>query len=88
MKFLISVTPQGSISFVSKACGEHVKDKHLAEHSGFLDKLLPGDLVWADRGFTVEDGLGLFSAELQTIPLTQRKKQLSCKDNLLEKFLL
>ncbi|XP_038582485.1 uncharacterized protein LOC119908712 [Micropterus salmoides] len=43
IKFLISVTPQGSISFVSKAWGGRVTDKHLIEHSGFLDKLLPGD---------------------------------------------
>ena len=70
IKFLISVTPQGSISFVSKAWGGRVTDKHLTEHSGFLDKLLPGDLVLADGGFTIEDSVGLFCAELITPPFT------------------
>uniref|UniRef100_A0A8C4GJR4 DDE Tnp4 domain-containing protein n=1 Tax=Dicentrarchus labrax TaxID=13489 RepID=A0A8C4GJR4_DICLA len=69
IKFLISITPQGSISFMSKAWGGRVTDKHLTEHSGFLDKLLPGDLVLADRGFTIEDSVGLFW-----------KKQLSRKE--------
>lgn len=54
--------------------------KHLTEHSGFLDKLLPGDLVLADRGFTVEDSVGLLCAELVTPPFTQGKKQLSRKE--------
>uniref|UniRef100_A0A672YAS2 DDE Tnp4 domain-containing protein n=1 Tax=Sphaeramia orbicularis TaxID=375764 RepID=A0A672YAS2_9TELE len=77
IKFLISVTPQGSISFVSKAWGGCVTDKHLTEHSGFLDKLLPGDLVLANQGFMIEDSVGLFCAEL-TPP--QGKKQLSQKE--------
>uniref|UniRef100_A0A8P4KAN6 DDE Tnp4 domain-containing protein n=1 Tax=Dicentrarchus labrax TaxID=13489 RepID=A0A8P4KAN6_DICLA len=80
IKFLISITPQGSISFMSKAWGGRVTDKHLTEHSGFLDKLLPGDLVLADRGFTIEDSVGLFCAELITPPFTRGKKQLSRKE--------
>jgi len=58
IKFLISITPQGSISFMSKAWGGRVSDKHRTDLSGFLDELLPGDLVLADRGFTVEDSVG------------------------------
>ena len=80
IKFLISITPQGSISFVSKAWGGRVTDKHLTEQSGFLDKLLPGDLVLADRGFTVQDSVGLHCAELITPPFTRGKKQLERKE--------
>lgn len=80
LKFLISITPQGSVSFVSKSWGGRVTDKHLAEHSGFLDKLLPGDLILSDQDFTAEDSVGLFCAELITPPLTQGKKQLSHKE--------
>lgn len=80
VKFLISFTPQGRISFVSQAWGGRVTDKHLTEHSGFLDKLLPGDLVLADRGFMLEDGFGLFCAELATPPFTEGKKQLCSKE--------
>ncbi|XP_028274010.1 protein ALP1-like isoform X2 [Parambassis ranga] len=80
LKFLISITPQGSISFVSKSWGGRVTDKHLAEHSGFLDKLLPGDLILSDQDFTAEDSVGLLCAELVTPPFTQGKKQLSRKE--------
>lgn len=80
VKFLISITPQGRISFVSKAWGGRVTDKHLTEHSGFLDKLLPGDLVLADRGFILEDSVGLFCAELAAPPITEGKKQLCRKE--------
>ena len=42
-----------------------------------LDKLLPGDLVLADRGFTIQDSVGLHCAEVKTPPFTKGKKQLS-----------
>lgn len=71
MKFLISATPQGNISFVSKAWAGHVTDQHLTEQSLFLEKLQPGDLVLADRGFINEDSVGLYCAELIT-PLFSR----------------
>ena len=53
VKFLIGVSPQGSITFVSKGWGGHVSDQHLTENCGILDNLLPGDVVLADRRFTV-----------------------------------
>lgn len=80
VKFLISITPQGSISHVSKAWGGRVTDKHITENSGFLNKLLPGDLVLADRGFTVQDSVGLHCAELITPPFTRGKKQLEKRE--------
>ena len=50
-KILLGIVPQGAIAFVSKAWGGRVSDKHLTDHSGFLNKLLPGDVVLANRGF-------------------------------------
>ena len=77
IKFLIAITPQGVISFISQAWGGRTSDKHITENCGFLEKLLPGDQVLADRGFTVQDSVGLYCAELVIPPLTRGKSQLS-----------
>ena len=58
VKLLIAITPQGTISFISKTWGGRVSDKYITERCGILDKLLPGDLVLADRGFTIPDSVG------------------------------
>ena len=36
VKFLIRITPQGVISFISKAWGARVSDQHVTENSGVL----------------------------------------------------
>lgn len=50
VKVLIGIAPQGSISFVLKGWGGRTSDKFLTENCGILNKLVPGDLVMADRG--------------------------------------
>ena len=47
IKYLIGVTPQGSIGFISKGWGSRTSDVHLTENSGLLEKLMPGDIVLA-----------------------------------------
>lgn len=76
MKYMIAITPQGTISFISKGWGGRTSDKHIVENSGFLNNLLPGDLVLADRGFEVADSVALFNAELRIPAFTRGKKQL------------
>lgn len=77
IKFLIGVTPQGVIFFISKAWGGRVSDKNLTEHSTLLRKLLPGDIVLADRGFDIADSVGFCQARLHFPEFTKGKKQLS-----------
>ena len=48
VKFLIGISPQGSISFISKGWGDRVSDRYLIEHCGILDHLLPSDVI-SDR---------------------------------------
>ena len=45
LKYLIGMTPQGTISFVSQAWGGRLSDKLITQECGILSKLLPGDLV-------------------------------------------
>ena len=80
VKFLIGVTPQGVISFISKAWGGRVSDKYLTENSGLLRKLLPGDIVLADRGFDIADSVGFYQARLHIPAFTRGKKQLSAEE--------
>lgn len=80
IKILIGITPQGHISFVSEAWGGRTSDKYLTENSGFLSHLLPGDMVMADRGFTVTESVGLHHAKLVIPAFTKGKSQLDPVD--------
>ena len=80
MKYLIVITPQGFISFVSKGWGGRTSDKHLTENCGFLDKLLPGDIVLADRGFNIRESVGMMCAEVKIPAFTRGRAQLDAKD--------
>ena len=80
MKVLVGIAPQGVVTFVSDAWGGRVSDKHLTEPSGILEKLLPGDIVLADRGFTISDSVGMMQAKLNIPAYTKGKHQLTAMD--------
>ncbi|CAC5403235.1 unnamed protein product [Mytilus coruscus] len=77
VKYLIGITPQGAVSYLSNGYGGRVSDKHLTEDCGMLQKLLPGDIVLADRGFNITESVGLQCAEVKIPAFTKGKKQLS-----------
>ncbi|XP_070197777.1 uncharacterized protein [Littorina saxatilis] len=80
MKYLIGITPQGVISFLSKGWGGKASDKMITENSGFLNHLLPGDKVLADRGFDIEEIVGLACAEVKIPAFTRGKCQMHSQD--------
>jgi len=77
VKVLIGITPQGVVSFVSNCWGGRVSDKQLTDKCGLLSKLLPGDVVLADRGFDIAESVGLKHASLHIPAFTRGKQQLS-----------
>lgn len=80
VKFLIGITPTGCISFLSKAWGGRVSDDQLTRSSGILQKLCPGDVVMADRGFRLQEDFGMLQCELVVPSFTKGKLQLSAKE--------
>lgn len=79
-KVLLGITPQGVVSYVSDTWGGRVSDKYITENCGLLDKLLPGDVVLADRGFDVSDSVAMMQARLHNPAFTKGKKQLSAME--------
>ena len=79
-KYLISISPQGLISYISKGWGGCVSDKHIVEHSGYLNNLLPGDVVLANRGFDVADSVAMLGATLDIPAFTRGCEQLAPSD--------
>jgi len=75
IKFLVAIVPTGGICFVSQAWGGRVSDRHITENSGFLDIIQPGDLVLADKGFTIGDLLAKRAAFLQIPPFLSTQAQ-------------
>ena len=75
-KILLGIVPQGAIAFVSDTWGGRVSDKYLTEHSGMLSKLLPGDVVLADRGFDIAESVWMMQATLHLPAFTKGKSQL------------
>jgi len=66
IKYLISVTPQGKINFLSDGWGGVVTDKQITEECGFLDFLERGDKVLTERDFVegLEERLGTLGCGL------------------------
>ena len=80
MKVLIAIAPQGLTTFISKSWGGRVSNKHLTMECGILQKLLPGDIVLADRGFDISKAVAMVQASLQIPSFTKGKTQLSPTD--------
>ena len=77
VKFLIGITPTGSISFVSQAWGGRASDKVITQRCGILKYFEYGDLVLADRGFNISDELAICGAHLSIPAFTKGRDQLS-----------
>ena len=77
---MIAITPCGAVSYLSKCWGGRASDQCITKSCGFLDKLKNGDVILADRGFTIGEDLALYGAKLEIPSFTSGKKQLSMKE--------
>ena len=55
ISFLIGIAPQGSIIFISQGWRGWTLGVHLTKNARLSSKLLPGDVILADRGFTIQE---------------------------------
>ncbi|KAK3095162.1 hypothetical protein FSP39_010913 [Pinctada imbricata] len=68
--FLVAITPNGSISYVSPCYGGRASDKFITNDCNFLNLLEPYDQVMADRGFKIKEDLMTVQATLAIPPST------------------
>ena len=76
VKYLIGITLQGTVCLISVGWGGRVSGKHLTENIGLLHHLTPGDVILADRGFDVQESVGLYCSTIKVPAFTKGKKQL------------
>jgi hypothetical protein len=79
---LISITPHGTVNFISKEYGGRAFDKHITINCGYLENIKAGDIVLAiaDRGFNVEDSIAYRGVTLNIPAFTHGKSQLPPED--------
>jgi hypothetical protein len=82
-KCLIGVNPNGAAVFVSNLFEGAISDRDLFEKCGIMKHLNPGDLVVADRGFTVRDMLQQIQVNLNIPPFLGGRDKLTPQEELL-----
>ena len=79
-KFLVAITPRGTVSWVSPVYGGRTSDVHITRHSGFLNNIQRYDLVMADRGFKIREDLLAVRSNLAIPPNSAAPMQMHSKD--------
>ncbi|XP_015179538.1 PREDICTED: uncharacterized protein LOC107068050 [Polistes dominula] len=86
-KALIGCTPNGGVCFVSDLFEGSISDHEIFIKSNICDFLEPGDLVLADREFTVHDIVELKQAYLNIPPFLNGRKRLSPQEEMETKLM-
>lgn len=80
IKFLIAITPQGSIAYLSELYGGRTSDRHIVRDCGFLNYINPQDQILADRGFGLKEEFLLKNAVLVIPPAAKGTSQMTSTD--------
>ncbi|XP_057698570.1 uncharacterized protein LOC130919927 [Corythoichthys intestinalis] len=76
-KYLIAMTPQGTVSFISQGWGGRVSDEHVIANCKFIDNIIHGDVILACREFDIRELVALTGAELVYPAFRNGKEQLT-----------
>lgn len=82
IKFMVGISPDGLITFLSDVFGGKASDKHIFETSGILEKCEVGDSIMSDKGFLVEQSCYNAGVKLIRPPFLKKNKQLSLTDGV------
>lgn len=77
LKFLIGITPAGTISFVSRAFGGRATDKAIFLKENIISKCDPHDAIMVDKGFMIENECAENYLQLIRPPFLKKKEQFS-----------
>ena len=77
---LIGISPAGALISLSHGWGGRILDKQLTIESGFLDLLIFGDSILADKGFLIAEKVAARGAVLAIPSFIWRKSQMLAKD--------
>uniref|UniRef100_A0A8C2G091 Uncharacterized protein n=1 Tax=Cyprinus carpio TaxID=7962 RepID=A0A8C2G091_CYPCA len=77
IKFLVGISPTGSITFPFKTWGGRASDKTITKSSGLIDLLEEGDIVMADGGFSFPEYFAAKGVQLLIPASTHGKTQIS-----------
>ena len=81
IKFLISITPDGIINYISDGFGGRTSDRAILENSSYLDVVPENSAILADRGFKqVQSILAKKKCTLIRPPSASSTQKLSAKD--------
>lgn len=80
IKFIVGISPDGLITFVSDVYSGKASDKHnIFVENNILEKCDIGDGVMADKGFLIEEECSRAGVKLFRPSFLKKNKQLSFK---------
>lgn len=87
LKAIVGTTPGGLFSYCSQLYGGSTSDRQLVERSGLQNKCEPGDMVMADRGFTVQDIFAPYNVTVAIPHFTRGKGYIPLRELLMDRKL-
>ena len=86
-KILIATNPNGAAVWISDCFEGSISDVAIVEKSGFLDYIDEGDVILADRGFTIDHLLVEKKARVLKPPMMRGKDALSLEEEAITKII-